>query len=364
MRRTIILAVIFFALTMVTWQCTKQNLENGSITNSSASLKTALISSANNLNAAVAHIAETKGYQLLSVSNSSSVQSAKIANSGFTDSITLASIAGIYSYQPVSYNNWCYSCYSRLFTKTGTSNELIVQLPSIKVFYPRRFETVVLADTALPNNFVITASNFHYYFSNGLLYDYLLDASLMISDTAIGSLGIKSTSSSWSTYNYSSSYNFANGDSITVSVASGDTASSTVTLSNGTGTLLKETVLDIMTGGPRYFERQYLLTVGNVEFTRTSGSDSITVYVGGVLQTTAKVQIIDNSSTVGFNSLIVGRNRDLQVTFDDGTTTKLSTLLSPSVTVLQNVASSLQNLYFSTNIVDYIAFSIYNNKMN
>ncbi len=368
MKRIAILAPVLL-VSLLTWQCTKQDLSNsnaGSSGNSSQNLKNSLTAASTTLNNTVNQIESTKGYQLINLGASGNVQSAREAYAGYTDSITLAAIAGIYSYQPVSYNNWCFSCYNKLFTKTGTSNDLIVQLPSSKVFYPRRFQMVTPADTSLKNNFVITATAYNYYYTNPYVYNYDLAASLAISDTAAGSMSIQSVSSSYSTYSYSSGYNFSNGDNISVSVTSGDTTTSSVTLSNSTSALLKETVLDIMTTGSRYFERQYILQVGDVEFTRTAGSDSITVYVGGVLQTTAKVQIIDNSSaggSFGFNSLIVGRNRDLEVTFDDGTTTKLSTLLGPSLTVLQNLVSSMQNLYFADNIVDYIAESIYRNKL-
>jgi hypothetical protein len=236
-------------------------------------------------------------------------------------------------------------------------------LPSSKVFYPRRFLSVSTADTSLKNNFVITATNYHYYFSNWLLYDYQLAASLAISDTAIGNLGIQSASSSFSSYKYASSYNFRNGDVINVSVSSGDTASSSVSLANSTSTLLTEKVLAIKTSGTSFNELQYILQVGNVEFTRKSGSDTIKVYVNGVYQDSAKVQVIDKrDASGGLNSFIVGRNRDLQITYDDGTTTTLSTLLEPSATTLQSLVASLQDLYFATNVVDYIATSIYKNQ--
>jgi len=346
---------------LITWQCSKQTIENGN-TNSSSSLKSSLTTATNNLNTAITQITETKGYQLLSISNVNTTQSASIETAGYQDSITLATIAGIYAYKPVTYNNWCFQCYNKLFTKTGTSTNLVVELPSAKVFYPQRFHLVTPADTSLPNNFVITATNYHYYFSYGFLYDYNLVASLAISDTAIGNLAIASTSSSYSNYKYASSYNFANGDKISVSVTSGDTASSSVTLSNASSTLFMETVNAIQTTGSYYRERQYILEVGNVEFTRNAGSDSITVYVGGVLQNHAKVQIIDKSTSGGINTLIVGRNRDLQVTFNDSTTTTLSTLLGPSVTALQSLVTAMQNLYFATDVVDYIAESIYKNQ--
>jgi hypothetical protein len=371
MKRITILVPVLF-VSMFTWQCTKQSgYDDGTNPDklrqsggSGQGLKTSVNSAASDLNTTLTNISQTEGYKLLNIGSSGSARNEMTASSGYKDSITLAAISGVYSYKPVTYANWCYSCYSKLFSKTGTANDLIIQLPSSKVFYPQRFQRISPDDTSLQNNFVITATAFNLYYSNHFLYNYNLAASIAVSDTSLGSFGIQSASTSYSDYSYSSGYNFANGDNISVSVTSGDTSSSSVSLSNSSSTLLKETVLDIISSGSKYFERQYILQIGNVEFTRTAGSDSITVYVGGVLQTSAKVTVIDNSSAggFGFNSLIVGRNRDLQITYDDGTTTKLSTLLGPSLTVLQSLVNSMQSFYFANNLVDYIAESIYFNK--
>jgi len=347
----IILVIILLTGTLA-WQCSKK-IDSGA----SQSLKESLNVSSQNLNDAVTAISKSYGYKVLNLNDGSTLKST-LADAAFQDSITLEKIKGVYEYQPVTYRYWCFNCYSKLFKRTGDNNDLIVKLPEAKVFFPARFKVVSPSDSTLKNNLVIDASDYHYYFANGMLWDYKLAANLTLSDTAIGSIGIQSSRSSGSAYNYASSYGFPNGYNVAVNVKSGDTAISSIALSSTTATLFKETLQRIKSSATKFHERVYLLDIGNVEFKRSSGSDSTTVYVGGVLQTKAKVEVVDVS---GSNGSVSG-GRDIKVTFDDGTSTLLSTLLGPSLTILDNVVVNMQNVYFAQNIVNYIAFNIFKNK--
>ncbi len=339
---------------MLAWQCSKK-IDSGA----PQSFKESLNAGTQNLNNAVTAISQTYGYKVLSLNESSTFKSVFSPEAAFQDSITLAKIKGVYEYQPVTYRHWCFNCFTKLFKRTGDNNDLIVKLPEVKVFFPAKFQMVTPSDSTLKNNLVIDASDYHYYFSMGMLWDYKLAANVTLNDTAIGSIGIQSARSSGSAYNYASNYGFPNGYSIAVNVKSGDTATSSIALLSSTTTLLKETVNRYRVSGSKFREREYILDVGNVEFKRASGSDSITVYVGGVLQTKAKVEVVDASGSTG--SICGGR--DLKVTFDDGTSTTLSALLGPSLTLLGNMVTDLQNVYFATNIVNYIAFNIFKNQI-
>jgi hypothetical protein len=338
---------------MLAWQCTK-NTDSGT----PQSLKESLTAGTQNLTTAVSEISKTYGYKVITLNDGSTLKSALSTETTFQDSITLAMIKGVYEYQPVTYQHWCYSCFTKLFKKTGDNDHLIVKLPESKIFTPHKFKTVIQSDSTLKNNLVIDASDYHYYFSWGFLWDYKLTAGVTLNDTVLGNLNIQSSRISNSAYSYSSSYSFPNNYSIAVNVASGDTSTSSVALSGVSGILIKETVNRYKTGVGKYHEKQYILDVGNVEFKKSSGSDSIKVYVAGVLQTKAKVEAIDSTQSTG--SIFSGRN--LKVTYDDGTTATLSSLLGPSMTVLNTMVVNLQNVYFASNIVDYIAFNIFKNK--
>lgn len=338
---------------MLAWQCSKQTSPV-----EQQSLKTSLNTGTQNLNSAVTAISQTYGYKVLSLNENSTLKSVFSPEAAFQDSITLAKIKGVYEYQPSTYSHWCFSCFNKLFKRTGDSNDLIVKLPEVKVFFPAKFQEVTPSDSSLKNNLVIDASDYHYYFSMGFLWDYKLAANITLNDTAIGGINIQSARNASNGYNYASSYMFPGGYSIAVNVTSGDTATSSIALTSGTSTLFKETVNRYKTGTSMFHEREYILDIGNVEFKRAAGADSITVYVGGVLQTKAKIEVIDSGNSTG--SIFDGR--DIKVTFDDGTTATLSSLLSPSFIILTNLIGNLQNVYFATNVVNYIAFNIFKNQ--
>jgi hypothetical protein len=97
------------------------------------------------------------------------------------------------------------------------------------------------------------------------------------------------------------------------------------------------------------------LSIGNIDIKRSTGVDSIQVFLNGVLQKKAAVKIIDDSNTTGS----ICHKRDIQLTFDDGTTENLSTLMEPAREILKTLVNSLGEMYFSKHIVDYIAMSIY-----
>lgn len=104
-------------------------------------------------------------------------------------------------------------------------------------------------------------------------------------------------------------------------------------------------------------EKQYDLTIGNVEIKRGLGIDSVQVFLNGVLQKTAGAKITDSADSTG---TICGK-RDILLTYDDGTTAKLSELLGPPLTQLKTLIGSLHGMYFAQNIIDYIAVNIYFN---
>jgi hypothetical protein len=346
------LAVI---LVILSWQCRKT--EDG--LELQKSLKESLNASTQNLNAAVTEIANTRGYQLISLGGTN--KAATFKSDGFQDSITLAKIAGIYEFHAQHPASWCFWRYQKLFEKTGDTSVLVVKLPSDKIFHPGRFEECRAADTSLVNNFMITANDYHYYYSKDFLFDYKLAANVDVSDTAVGSVDIFADRND-SAYNRSASFTFPNGYSINTSYLSGDSATSSISLENGGTVLFKENVSRVKNSGHKYRDKYYSLTIGNVEIQKASATDSITVYLDGVLQSNAKVEFIENTNNTGEEGGMCRHNdRDIKITYDDGTSVLVSDLISPSLTVLQGLAQSLGSVYFASYFVNYIAVSIYYN---
>ncbi len=342
MKRNVFIIAGIIALTA--WQCSKSD---------NLSLKESLEVNAEKINTAFGKIAASKGYQMLTVTEADA-KSDEIG--GFRDSINLALIAGIYDFKPSGEITRHQYFPVRLFEKTGTSDKLIVNLPEKLVFHPRYLHFYNLGDSLLKNNFTITATDYHFYYTWWQNTDYDLAAAFTLDSKDIGSMKISSAWDSGISGKYLKSFTFPEGYSIVQSGQTGDTARMIFALTQNTDTLLKESLT--FTGQEHMRkEKKYVLSVGNVDIKRTTGIDSIQVYLDGVLQKKAGAKIINETD---FNSSIC-YSRDIQLTFDDGTTKKLSDLISPSLETLKSLSRSLGDMYFSKRIIDFIAFSIYYN---
>jgi hypothetical protein len=328
---------------LFTWGCTK--IDTGSV-----DLKRTLDRNVNLINKALSTISSTSGYQMLSA-NAASLKS----EISFEDSINLDLVAGIYDFQPDMYYHKDFFIPYRLFKKTGTSDSLIVNMPEKMVFRPRCLhEYSPSDDTDLTNNFTISASDYHLYYTWFNKYDYRLSAGFTLDDNDIGNLDVTSSAFRDSTWSYASTYTFTDGYNINVGFQTGDSTVKSFALSQDDMTLLKETRITKGTGFHDK-ERQYILSIGNIDIVRGTGIDSIQVFVDGVLQQKAGAKIVDDNGSDGS----ICHHRDILLTFDDGTTTNLSDLINPALETLRTLVDSLHSMNFATNIVDYIAISIY-----
>jgi hypothetical protein len=243
----------------------------------------------------------------------------------------------------------------RLFKKTGESDHMIVNLPEKFILHPRYLHDANRPDSALLNNFTIEASDYHYFYTWFNKYDYGLSAQFRLDSEDIGGLDVNEYAAKDSGRFYSSRYNFPEGYSLDVNFTSEDTVrSSSFALCEEDEILLKESVVFSMKDY-RKGERQYILTIGNIDIKRSTGIDSIQVYLDGVLQKETAAKIID---TIDNNGSIC-YHRDIQLSFDDGTSINLSELIKPSLTILKTLVGSLHGMYFAKNVVDHIAMGIY-----
>jgi hypothetical protein len=350
MKRNILVIGVVFGL--LGWSCSK--VDNQSQTQ--LGLKQSIEQNTAAINAAMSKISETKGYQILSLSVDPAVKEVT-AGTTYKDSITLGLIAGIYDYQPdtiLMHHNFAFPF--RLFKKTGTSSMMIVNLPQKLIFHPRYLHNFMKPDTVLKNDFTISASDYHLYYNSWNNLDYKLTAGLTLSSEDLGSFDISAVSTSFTNRVNSSKYTFTGGYSISTSWQTGDTSKLSFALLKDNNPLLMESTLFVGNGFHK-MEKQYDLTIGNVEIKRGFGIDSIQVFQNGVLQKTAGAKITDSSDSTG----TICNKRDILLTFDDGTTTKLSTLIGSPLTQLKALITSLHDMYFAENIIDYIAFNIYYN---
>jgi hypothetical protein len=345
--RLILVTVI---LSAAIWSCTKTTVvDNGS-------LKQTINQSANNLNSAMNTISTSKAFSILTVSGST-LKSSTITDAAYKVYIPLDSIKGVYNYKPVNKpDRWGWSLI-KYFTKTADNSLMIVKLPLSKITHPRSLSQYVPADSTLANNFSISVSAYHNNYNSYWDYDYLLTSEISVDNIVTGDLYIKSTVSPTNGIQYASEYSFTGGYTAQYKYNSGDTTVSSFSILNGTTVLYQEKLLTVRNDTARFGrEHQYILTIGNVQIIRKSGS-VVAVYLNGVLQANAVVKIVDNATTDPEVSVL--KKRDIQITFDDGTTTSVSTLIGNSVTNIKTLFDSLHSVYFAAGIVDWIAYDIY-----
>jgi hypothetical protein len=349
MKRKILLIGVVFGL--ISWSCSKNDNQT-----QSQGFKQSVEKNVADINTALSKISATKGYQILSMSAN---PSARVVGPGtsFKDSITLGLIAGIYDYQPdtiLMHHHFAYPF--RLFKKTGSSDKMIVNLPQSRIFHPKYLHSFIKSDSVLKNDFTITASDYHFYYNSWKSLDYKLTAGLTLNSVDLGGFDISAASNSANDKSSSSKYTFTGGYSVSTSWQSGDTSMIQFALLKDNKPLLLEKTLFVGNSFHK-MEKQYDLTIGNIEIKRGFGIDSIQVFMNGVLQKTAGAKITDSADSTG----TICNKRDILLTFDDGTTTKLSTLIGPPLAQLKTLVSSLHDMYFAENVVDYIAINIYFN---
>jgi hypothetical protein len=349
MKRNILAIGIILAI--LAWSCSKSDTQM-----QPAGLKQSIEKNVADINTALSKISATKGYQIL-MEGANPTAKAALPGPEFKDSITLGLISGIYDYQPDTIMmHHRYAFPFRLFKKTGTSNNMIVNLPQRLIFHPGYLHSFNTKDSVLKNDFTVNTSNYHFYYNSWSSLDYKLTAGLTLNSADLWSLDITAISKSSTDRSSSSKYTFTGGYSISTAWQSGDTSKLAFSLLKDNSPLLQETTLYKGTGFHK-MEKQYDLKIGNVEIKRGFGIDSIQVYQGGVLQKKAGAKITDSADSTG----TICNKRDILLTFDDGTTTKLSTLIGPPLTQLKTLISSLHDMYFAQNVVDYIAINIYFN---
>ena len=350
------------AIAMIGWSCTTELTV--------VSLQSNLEKSSLELNTALTAIKNSQGYQVLATQGIDDMGMSKVyspvIDSTF-NTILLTDILGEYEFNKANtYKKWKQPI-NRFFSRTADNDSaLIVRLPEEKVKRPNLLFKYNPADTLLTNNYVFSLNKYDYKFNRYLGWDYAMASTINVKNVDAGALSIQSSSSKESGYKFVSEFVFANGYSINSTYANGDTAVSVYAVKQGTNVLYEEKYTAIKTLADKsHREREYALTIGNVQIVRKAGPsslDSAKVYVNGILQTAAKVDLVDISGTDATEISVTNHKREIKITFDDGSSKTISELLGTSVETIRNLFLSLRQSYFATSIIDRIAWDIYINK--
>jgi hypothetical protein len=347
-QRSLILFTVILCAAL--WSCNKNSMTDN------LTLKQSIDQGALKLNKAMDVISSSKAYGILTV-NDGTAKSLDETAANYKVYITLDTVKGVFNYHPVQKKDrWNWSLI-KYFTKTADNSKMIVNMPLKKVEHPRLLRSFVPSDTLLANNFSIAVSAYHNNYNSYHDFDYLLTSEISIDNAVAGNLNISSFKSPSLGTKYASQYVFTDGYTADYKYQSGDTAVSSFGISNGGNVLYEEKRLNIKQDTARFGrEQQYILTIGDVQIVRKSGTKAVTVYLKGVLQQNAVVEIVDRDSDPEAS---VCKKRDVQITFDDGTVTTVSTLISDSVTDIRTLFDSLHDVFFAAYVVDWIAYDIY-----
>jgi hypothetical protein len=347
MHRKIILGTVLFTSILVS--CTKSGSTGAN------SLKESFNQGAQSINEAINTIASSKAYSVLTVTGS--VTKGLSAEAGYNVYITLDTVKGVYNYKPTQKTDRWGQSLIRYFNKSADNSKMIVNMPLSKVTDPRTLREYKASDTLLTNNFSVSVSDYHNNYNSYHDFDYILKSEISIDNAVAGNLNIKYFVSPTLGVDYASQYAFIGGYTADYKYVSGDTTISSFALSSAGKVLYEENRLTIKTDTGRFGrEHQYTLTIGDVQIVRKSGTKTVDIYVGGVLQTNAVVTIVDK---VVDSEASACKGRDIQITFDDGTTTTISALIGSSIDNIKTLFDSLHSVYFAAYVVDWIAYDIY-----
>ena len=325
---------------LLLWQCSGTDTET--------SVRKSLDEGIDRISKAVNVISVSKGYELMTISDMTK------SGDGYGDSIDLEMISGVYDFMPDTFVCRYFTMPFWKFEKTADSDVLILNMPQKLVVRPRLLFHPDPGEAMTENDFTVTASDYHFYYSFLRRFDYLLDAGFTLKGEDIGQLEVASAGASFAGRSYSSRYSFTDDYSFEVAFTSGDTSVSSMALMEGDELLLGEENHYIHSGF-RTIERKYILTIGDVMVVRSTGIDSIEVYLDGVLQNSAAAVITSDDDDGGS----ICRHRDIELTFNDGTTVRLSELMGPSLEILKSLSEPMREMYFARRIIDHLAITIY-----
>jgi hypothetical protein len=343
----------FILMILTAWSCSKTETAT-----TPTALKDALTSSAQNLNTAMTDIASSQAFQLLSVSSSG--MTTMKSGTVYSANIPLDVVKGVYDYKALKTNESKNYALIKFFTKTADPGKMVVNMPLAKMKNPNLLRAYLKSDSTLTNNFSITVTDYHNNYNSYRDYDYVNVADISIDKANAGSLNIKSLVSPTTGTQYASQFVFSNGYTAQYLYTSGDTINSSFTLLQASSVLYKEELLTIKNDTARFgHEKQYSLTIGDVKLVSKSDHTTL-VYVKNILQPKATVTVVDKDGDKESESEhSICNKRDLQITFEDGTTSTISALIGSTISDLSTLFTSLHQVYFAAYVVDWLGYDIY-----
>lgn len=370
MKRNIV-AVGVLLLSATLWSCSDSSSE-------SKSLEESFQVETQSLSEAVEAIGESKGYNLIVMSNGNSKQT-KQSDGGFLNSVNIEfeDVQGVYEYIiPVNEEQTSAKIgmpYKK-FEKTGDSTLFVIRLPQEKAFEPWDLYEEEDGDDALDNDFEIAASDYKKTLTldEGFGLNYKLDADLKIEEEFAGEIFME-----WNISNmmmeYATEFGFANDYSVGSEFKLGNEISYEYFLKKAGEILFMEEVEFTKGEGEEEGSFEYVLTIGNIKIVKNSNSSAYEVYRDGILEEDAVITIVEDDNQQDDESGEEGEENytdegehaddvfcrggfNVKIEFADGTEVNLEDELGEeTIEKLHEIFESIYDMYFVKHVVDHVA---------
>lgn len=334
------------------------------------------------LSEAVTEIAASPGFELITMKETTTKEGTEEDSDdrfSFSNEITLEDIKGVYDYiLPTAEEGSTTKMWSshQAFERVADSAYFVIRLPQEKATRPWKMYTEEDGDAELDNDFIVGASQYSsstVMSSDGFVFDYLLDADITIEEVPTGEIFVdwNMNMSNGISFDYISEFGFANGYSVGHEFTLGDTTEFAYNLKMDGEVLYMEEVEYIRGTGETGAEYEYALTIGNIKIVKNSDSDDYLVYRDGELEEGAVITIIEDGTKnddgeeedESENAFCRG-GFDLKITFADETEVILSELIGDeTLAQLEEMFSSMHDMYFVKKLVDVAAKEAYNMNM-
>jgi len=358
-------AVKFLAITLIVgifaWSCS-----DDAVNTKSENIEDAIVQGAEQLATAMDEVKTTNGYELVMLEDGNAKSAEVEEDEPMVDiELTLAEISGVYVYNPIEVEMWDGHHFVRFFERIEDYSQLLVKLPAERMLVHRRLHDAPTGDTTWVNNFEINVSDYLLKVSQAEGMSYKLASQFTLDGQSAGALIVNASGSFETGRTFSSVFTFGNGYVAKVSNSDGEQIETTHTFMKDSSILFEENVVrEKMNMGmgmmDRLIDKTYTLTIGNIMIKRTGSIETIEVYIDGVLQENAVIEIVDNDDTDPEAS--VCRKRDIKITVNDGSTFLLSELTKNVLPEVGEMFAAMRRAYFSTQIIDWIARDVMHSK--
>lgn len=353
---------IAFILSIFVWSCSEDN----AVDTKTTTIDEAVENSTEALSMAVNEVKTTDGYEVVMFEESTQKSAEVEDEEPLVDiEITLADISGVYEYKPVVVEKG-FKPRVRFFERIGEHEQMLAKLPAERMFRHHRLHEPPAENEQLPeNNFEIHVADYYFSLSEseGMISNFT--SAFKLDGENAGALSVQKTATRETGLSFTSEFEFGDGYVASVRNSDGDELETTHTFMHGDDVLFEEKIVRKkmqMGMKHRFADKEYTMTLGSITIKRTGSIETMEIFVDGVKQENAVVEVVDKDEEDPQAS--VCRKRDIKITLDDGTELLLSELTGNVLPEVGEMFAAMRRAHFSTHVIGWIAKDVKKSKMD